>query len=58
MDKSSSRYWKKLFNAKDAYEAKYQLIINKKESARLKLLNDSIAFIGYWNDMDDTYKNI
>ena len=27
--------------AKDPYEAKYQLLINKRESAELKYLNDS-----------------
>ena len=31
--------------AKDPYEAKYQLLINKRESIELKHLNDSNAFI-------------
>ena len=44
--------------AKDPYEAKYQLLINKRESTSLKYLNDSKAFIEYSNDMDDIYKNI
>ena len=44
--------------AKDLYEAKYQLLINKRESTGLKYFNDSKAFIEYSNDMDDTYKNI
>ena len=44
--------------AKDPYEAKYQLLINKRESTGLKYLNDSKAFIEYSNDMDDIYKNI
>ena len=44
--------------AKDQYEAKYQLLINKRESTGLKYLNDSKAFIEYSNDMDDIYKNI
>ena len=44
--------------AKDLYEAKYQLLINKQESLVLKLLNDSKAFIEYSNYMDDIYKNI
>ena len=44
--------------AKDPYEAKYQSLINKRESAGLKYLNDSKAFIEYSNDMDDIYKNI
>ena len=39
-------------------EAKYQLLINKRERAGLKHLNDSKAFIEYSNDMDDIYKNI
>ena len=45
-------------NTKDLYEAKYQLLINKKESTSLKYLTDSKAFIEYSNDMDDIYKNI
>ena len=44
--------------AKDPYEAKYQLLINKKESAGLKYFNDSKAFIEYSNDMDRIYENI
>ena len=31
--------------AKDPYEAKYQLLINKRKSTELKYLNDSKAFI-------------
>ena len=31
--------------AKDLYEAKYQLLINKRESTGLKYLNDSKVFI-------------
>ena len=42
--------------AKDPYEAKYQLFINKRESTGLK--HDSKAFIEYLNDMDDIYNNI
>ena len=42
--------------AKDPYEAKYQLLINKKESADLKYLNDSKTFIEYSNDMNDIIK--
>ena len=42
----------------DPYEAKYQLLINKRETAGLKYLNDSKAFVEYSNDMDDIYKNI
>ena len=44
--------------AKDPYEAKYQFLINKRESTGSKYLNDSKAFIEYSNDMDDIYKNI
>ena len=47
--------------AKDPFEAKYQLLINKRDSKGLKYLNDSNdskAFIEHSNDMDDIYKNI
>ena len=44
--------------AKNPYEAKYHLLINKIESTGLKYLNDSKAFIEYSNDMDDIFKNI
>ena len=44
--------------AKDPYKAKYQFVINKRESTDLKYyLNNSKAFIEYSNDMDDIYKN-
>ena len=36
--------------ARDLYKAKYQLLINKKESAGLNYLNDSKTFIEYSND--------
>ena len=39
--------------AKDPYEAKYQLMINKQKSTDSKHLNDSKAFIEYSNGMDD-----
>ena len=42
--------------AKDSYEAKYQLPINKRVSAGLKYINDSKVFIEYSNDMDDITK--
>ena len=45
-------------HAKDPYEAKYQLLINKRESASIKHFNESIAFFKYSNDMDDINKNI
>ena len=44
--------------AKDAHEAKYQFLINRKESTGLKHFNDSKAFIEYTNDMDDVYESI
>ena len=44
--------------AKDPYEAKYQLLINKRESTGSKYLNDSKAFIEYSNYMDGIYKKI
>ena len=44
--------------AKNPNEAKYQLIINKRENTSLKHFNDSKAFIEYSNDMDDIQKNI
>ena len=47
-------YW----YAKDTYEAKYQVLIKKRESAGLKHCNDPKAFIEYSNDMDDIYENI
>ena len=44
--------------AKDPYEVKYQLLINKRESTELNHLNDFKIFMEYSNDMDDIYKNI
>ena len=44
--------------AKDTYETKYQVLINKRESTGLKHFNDPKAFIEYSNDMQDVYKNI
>ena len=45
--------------AKDPYESKYQLLINKRECTGFKHFNDSKAlFIAYSNDMDDIYKCI
>ena len=45
-------------NAKDPYEPKYQLLINKREGVRLKHCNDLKAFIEYSNTIDDIYENI
>ena len=42
------------FYAKDPYEAKYQFLLNKRESTGLKDFNDPNAFIEYLNDV---YKN-
>ena len=50
--------------AKDPYEAKYQLLINKRESTQLICLNDSKVFIQlslnklYEKYINDIYKNI
>ena len=44
--------------AKDPYEAKYQFLINKRETTGLKHFNDPKVFIEYSNDMRDVYKNI
>ena len=44
--------------AEDPNEAKYQFLINKRESIGLKHINDPIAFIEYSNDIQDVYKNI
>ena len=44
--------------AKDGYNAKYKLWINKGESTDLKYLNDLKAFIEYTINMDGIYKNI
>ena len=40
------------------YEAKYQCLINKRESVGLKNCNDAKAFIEYSNHVQDVYKNI
>ena len=45
-------------HAKDPYEAKYQYLINKRESAGINHFKDPEAFIEYSNDMHDVYKNI
>ena len=43
--------------AKDPYEAKYQLLINKLEKVGLDCFDDPKVFIEYSNDMRDVYKN-
>ena len=44
--------------AKDPYKVKYQFLINKRKSTRLKHLNDSKAFTEYSSDMNNIHKNI
>ena len=44
--------------AKGPYEAKYQLLIIKRENSNLNRFNYSKAFIEYSNDIDDIYKSI
>ena len=44
--------------AKDADEKKYQYLINEREQAGIKNLNDPHAFIEYSNDMNDVLENI
>ena len=44
--------------AKDPYEAKYQYLINKRESIGLNHYDDAKAFIEYSNNVQDDYKNI
>ena len=44
--------------AKDPCEAKYQSLINKRESIGLKYLNYIKAFIEYSHNINDIYKNI
>ena len=39
--------------AKDPYEAKYQYLINKRESVSINHFNNPKAFIEYSNDMRD-----
>ena len=45
-------------HAKDPSEAKYQLLINKREDVGLDHYNDSKAFIEYSNNMDGIYEDI
>ena len=44
--------------AKDLSEAKYEYLINKREQAGIKILNDPKSFIEYSSDMDDVLDNI
>ena len=43
---------------KDLYKAKYQYLINVRESVGLNCFNDPETFIEYSNDIRDVYKNI
>ena len=45
-------------NCKELEEPKYRLLIEKREKAGVKHLNDSAAFIECSNTMDDIYDNI
>ena len=44
--------------AKDTDEDKYQYLINKREQAGIKNLNDPHAFIEYSSDMNDVLEDI
>ena len=44
--------------AKDTDEDKYQYLINKREQAGIKNLNDPQAFIEYSSDMNDVLEDI
>ena len=44
--------------AKDLEEPKYQILINKREQAGIKNLNDPTAFIEHSKTMDDIPENI
>ena len=44
--------------AKDIHEPKYEYLINKREQAGIKNLDDPKAFIEYSNDMDDVLDDI
>ena len=44
--------------AKDTDEEKYQCLINKREQAGIKNLNDPHAFIEYSSDMNDVLEDI
>ena len=46
------------FYAKDVHEPKHEYLINKREQARIKKLNDPHAFIEYSDDMDDVLDDI
>ena len=49
---------KKNLYPKDPFDGKYYLLINKRESVRLKNCNNSKALIEYLNDIEDIYEYI
>ena len=49
---------KMYFYPKDTDEEKYQYLINKREQAGIKYLNDPHAFLEYSNDMNDVLEDI
>ena len=49
---------KYIYTAKDTDEDKYQYLINKREQAGIKNLNDPHAFIEYSSDMNDVLEDI
>ena len=51
-------YRKIILYARNSHEAKYQLLINKREITGLKYLNFSKTFIEFSNDMDNIDQNI
>ena len=44
--------------AKDLADPKYEFLINKREQAGIKILNDPHVFIEYSDDMNDVYADI
>ena len=44
--------------AKDPYGAKYQYLISIREKVGIDRHDDLKAYIEYWNDIHDVYKNI
>ena len=44
--------------AKDLSELKYEYLINKREQAGIKMLQNTKAFIEYYDDMNDVFENI
>ena len=59
MKKQNNKIIDKIYlDAKDINEPDYQLLIEKRENAGIKHLNDPTAFVEYSNTMDDVYGNI